>query len=108
MADEPDVPYWVLIAVLFSSRALTPALAYELHRVAYELYRRDEGERPLRGELAQGTVRNLRRELLLGTISGPAFEAELDTERGAAQVRFLLTRAGIERLAQQEPRAAMN
>jgi hypothetical protein len=101
VADEP-IPYWLLISVLFSSVPLSPALAHRLHRAALELYRRDEGVAKLQGELAMGEVRNLKRELLLGAIGGPGFEARLETERGAGVVRFLLTRQGIEALAEAE------
>jgi hypothetical protein len=107
MADAPP-PYWVLISVLFSSQPLTPALAQRLYQTAYELYRRDEGAAALTGEMARGRVVNLRKNVLLGTIGGPAFEAEIETERGSGVVRFLLTQQGIELTAQAQPRSAMN
>src|SRR5262245_3155280 len=107
MADAPP-PYWVLISVLFSSQPLTPALAQRLYQTAYELYRSDAGEAALTGELVRGRVANLRKNVLLGAIGGPAFEAEIETERGSGVVRFLLTRQGIELTAQAQPRSAMN
>jgi len=75
--SEPDQPppYWVLISVLFSSQPLTPALAMTLHQAAYELYARGDGVRDVAGDMLSGKVRNLRKELALGAISGPAFEA---------------------------------
>jgi hypothetical protein len=87
---------WLLISVLFSSVPLTQVLATTLHQAALELLRRDAGMTPVAGDLVQGRVVNLKRDMLLGTIGGPAFEAELETERGAGKVRFLLTREGLE------------
>lgn len=93
---EQSPPYWVLISVLFSSQPLTPALAMTLHQVAYELYRRGDSVQPVAGDLLMGKVHNLRKDMQMGTISGPAFEAEIETERGSGVVRFLLTRQGLE------------
>ena len=108
MATEA-IPYWLLISVLFSTVPLTEALALRLHNAALDLYRRDDGVARVQGDLVQGEVRNLKKDLLLGTLGGPGFEAHLDTERGAGVVRFLLTRQGIEMMAEREtPRSAMN
>jgi hypothetical protein len=98
VADDTP-PYWVLISVLFSTFPLTPALAARLHRSAYELFRADGGSAPLEDEgdvLVSGEMRNLKQELALGSVTGPAFEAHVETERGAGVVRFLLTHRGIE------------
>lgn len=90
-------PAWQLISVLFSSVPLTSELATSLYQLAVELHR---GGRP-RGELlleeAQGRVRNLGRSFALGAISGPGFEADVETERGEGRVRFLVTRQGLDR-----------
>jgi hypothetical protein len=96
MAEQQPPPYWLLISVLFSSFPLTPALAMTLHQAAYDLYESGEGSGEVAGDIVSGRVRNLRKDMLLGTIGGPAFEAELETERGAGKVRFLLTREGLE------------
>jgi multidrug efflux pump subunit AcrB len=40
-------------------------------------------------ELAQGRVRNLRKVFAIGSITGPGFEADLETERGKGLVRSL-------------------
>ncbi len=98
-------PTWLLISVLFSSVPLTAALAATLHQAAWDLYERDGGATPVAGDVMSGRVRNLRKEMLLGTIGGPAFEAELETERGPGKVRFLLTRDGIE-LMRRDPAQA--
>jgi hypothetical protein len=102
MADQPP-PYWVLISVLFSSQPLSPSLAMTLHQAAYELYRRGDSEQPVAGDLLTGTVRNLRKDVQMGAIAGPAFEAEIETERGSGVVRFLLTRQGLELMEAQPP-----
>ncbi len=105
MADNDDQapPYWTLISVLFSSQPLTPALAMTLHQTAYELYQRGDSVGQVAGDLISGKVHNLRKEVHLGGIAGPAFEAEIDTERGSGRVRFLLTRQGLELMQARPP-----
>ncbi len=93
---EATPPYWVLISVLFSSVRLTPSLAMMLHQAAYQLYRTGDGAQEVLGDLVSGRVRNLRKSAVLGAIAGPAFEADLETERGKGKVRFLLTREGLD------------
>lgn len=100
---EQSPPYWVLISVLFSSQPLTPALAMTLHQAAFDLYRRGESVQPVGGDLLTGKVHNLRKDVQMGSISGPAFEAEIETERGSGVVRFLLTRQGLEMMQAQPP-----
>jgi hypothetical protein len=90
------VSYWLLIAVLQSSVPLEQALAMRLYRAAVELHRRGEDVEKIAGDLAQGEVRRLGKHLLLGTISGPGFEAVVDTPRGSGAVRFILTQQGLE------------
>jgi hypothetical protein len=114
MAADP-VPYWILISILFSNLPLSEALAWRLHAAAADLYRRNAGRTRISGDLAQGEVRNLKKDLLLGTLGGPGFEAKLDTERGSGTVRFLLTRQGLELMdgapppaETPPPRAMMN
>ncbi len=105
MADNDDQapPYWTLISVLFSTQPLTPALAMTLHQTAYELYQRGDSVGQVAGDLISGKVHNLRKEVHLGGIAGPAFEAEIDTERGSGTVRFLLTRQGLEMMEARPP-----
>jgi hypothetical protein len=94
--DDSAAARWTLISVLFSSVPLSAALAATLHEAALELYRRDEPTSPIAGDLVSGRVTNLRKTMQLGAISGPAFEARLETERGSGTVRYLLTRQGLE------------
>ncbi|WP_164015508.1 hypothetical protein [Pyxidicoccus trucidator] len=101
MSSDQAPPYWVLISVLFSSQPLTPALAMTLHQAAYELHQRGDGMKEVAGDMLSGRVVNLRKDVSLGGIYGPAFEAEIDTERGSGVVRFVLTRQGLEMMKQQ-------
>lgn len=98
MATEAP-PAWVLISVLFSSFPLEEGLALALHRVALELYRHGKGAGEVECGLAHGVVRSANQDAAIGTLTGPVFEAELETERGQGEVRFLLTRQGLEALA---------
>lgn len=102
MAQDDDLPYWVLISVLFSTFSLQPELAQVLHRIAFDLLQSGASEAAVDLPLALGVVRNLKKDALLGTVGGPTFEAELETEQGKGQVRFLLTRSGLELFAARE------
>ena len=102
---EATPPYWVLISVLFSSFSLTPSLAMSLHQIAYSLHRTGSSEGEVMQELARGRVRNLHKHVVLGGMAGPAFEAELETERGPGTVRFLLTRQGLELMDQLDDKS---
>jgi len=90
------IPYWLVIAVLQSSLPLDDALAMRLYRAAFDLHQRERDRHKLTGDLATGEVRRLHKDLLIGAIAGPGFEAELDTPRGSGTVRFILTRQGLE------------
>src|SRR4051812_23036578 len=106
--DQHSAPGWFLISILFSTLPLTPPLANRLHKAAFDLYRSDEDALQIASGLARGEVRNLKKQVLLGTITGHVFEARLDTERGEGVVRYLLTQEGIEALAQAQPRRQLN
>lgn len=84
--------------MLFSNVPLSASLAAMLHEAALELYRRDDPMSEVSGELVTGRVVNLKKTLQLGGITGPAFEAKLETERGSGTVRYLLTRQGLDLL----------
>lgn len=103
-SQQPPPPTWLLISVLFSSIPLTSALAAMLYQAAHELYAGGGTMTPVAGDVVSGRVRNLGKDMLLGTIGGPAFEADLETERGPGKVRFLLTREGLESV-KAKPRA---
>jgi hypothetical protein len=102
MAAEPHA--WTLISVLFSTVRLDPALAATLHQTALELYRNQATVQQVAGDVLSGKVVNLGKTLQLGAISGPAFEATLETARGRGKVRYLLTRDGLDLAGVPEPR----
>jgi hypothetical protein len=110
MSSNAEVPYWVLMSVLFSSFPMTQSLASALHGVAVQLYSADATSGLVDHQLARGTVRNQRSEAVIGTVTGPVFEAQLETERGKGMVRFLLTREGLSLLGAtaNTPRGMMN
>ncbi|MFZ5440680.1 MAG: hypothetical protein ACOZQL_11780, partial [Myxococcota bacterium] len=64
-----------------------------------DLHRRGDGVGEIDHGLAHGRVKNTRKDAAIGTITGPVFEAELETERGKGEVRFILTRQGLELLS---------
>jgi hypothetical protein len=101
MSAEVPPPSWVLISVLFSTFPLEQGLALALHRVALDLYRREVTAGPVEHQLARGQVRNLEQDAAVGSTTGPTFEAELETERGAGLVRFILTRQGLQMMEQR-------
>jgi len=103
MATEAPPPGWTLISVLFSTFPLEQSLAATLHQAAVDLYRRDVGFGPVAGDVVSGRVVNLKRSLAVGTLSGPAFEAELETARGSGKVRYLLTRQGLDLMGVEAP-----
>lgn len=92
--SEP-APYWYLISVLLSTQPLTQELAMTLYRVAAELHANVEGSGQVDLPVAKGVVKNLRQHALLGTVGGPVFEAEIETERGKGTVRYLLTKEAM-------------
>ncbi len=94
MAGEPHG--WTLISVLFSTIPLDRSLAATLHQAALDLYRTEGTVQQVAGDVLSGRVVNLRKTLQLGAISGPAFEATIETARGSGKVRYLLTREGLD------------
>lgn len=105
MSAEVPPPSWVLISVLFSSFPMDEGLATALHRIALELYTRGDSVGELDWGLAHGQVKNSRKSASIGTIAGPVFEAEMETERGKGEVRFILTRQGLEMMNAHAPNA---
>lgn len=93
MADA--LPQWMLIAVLASTMPLPEALAMRLYRAALDLYRTGGGVHKLTGDLGQGQVRRLGSTQALGSLVGPAFEADVDTPSGSGHVRFLVTQQAL-------------
>ena len=95
-SPEPAPPYWLLIAVLSSNFPLRPEVSLRLYQAAYRLYHTRDNIERMQGDLISGKVVRLHKDLALGSVTGPAFEAELSTELGEGRVSFLLTRQGLE------------
>jgi hypothetical protein len=100
----------MLIAVLFSTIALSEALSIRLYRAAIDLEREGRGVEKLVGELAMGEVRRLGKVEALGSLVGPTFEAELDTTAGSGRVRFIVTEQALrhEGVGEAPPAHALN
>ncbi len=95
-SSHPPPPYWLLIAVLSSSLPLRPEVSLRLYQAAFRLHRSGETVERLQGDLLRGKVVRLHKDLAIGSVVGPAFEAEISTEAGEGVVHFLLTRQGLE------------
>ena len=95
MGSRRQEDAWRLIAVLQSTAALGSSLALKLYEVAVGLHLERKESASLAGDDGVGTVRAVGRELLLGVISGPGFEAQLDTPTGRCTVSYIVTREGL-------------
>jgi hypothetical protein len=95
----------MLIAVLFSTIALSEALSIRLYQAALTLEREGRGVEKLTGDLAMGQVRRLGKVEALGSLVGPTFEAELDTPTGSGKVRFIVTEQALRHEGIGEPEA---
>ena len=98
----PTPPHWLLIAILQSTIPLEQAVAMRLYHAALSLHSASGSVEKIHGDLATGQVRRLGKTLLIGSIGGPGFEAELDTPRGSGVVRFVITAEGL-RLQDDSP-----
>jgi len=67
-----------------------------LFETALGLHQRDETLGEVVVGPLKGRVQNLRKHVNLGTLSGPSFEAHIDTADGDGEVRFFLTREALE------------
>ncbi|HMU39776.1 MAG TPA: hypothetical protein PKE31_12280 [Pseudomonadota bacterium] len=106
-ADSPP-PYWLLIAVLSSTLPLRPEISNRLYQAALRLHLRGENVEPLQGDLLSGKVVRLHKDLAIGSVVGPAFEAHISTEAGEGVVHFLLTRQGLEIATEAAEHAAQD
>ena len=95
MASRREEDTWRLIAVLQSTGALGSSLALKLYETAVGLHLERKESASLAGDDGVGTVRAVGRELLLGAISGPGFEAQIDTVAGRCTVSYNVTREGL-------------
>lgn len=96
MAGPDPAAYWLLIAVLSSNVPLQKEVSLRLYQAAYRLHHTQQSVERLQGDLLTGRVIRLNKDLALGSVTGPAFEAEISTAQGEGRVHFLLTRQGLE------------
>lgn len=108
MATESQRPDWFLVSILFSSFPVPTPVFSRLYKAAFDLHRTDADELKVKGPLFAGEVRNLKKTVSVGALTGQAFEARLDTETGEGLVRYIVTERGIEAMASRTPRALMN
>ena len=102
--ERKPAPQWRLIAILGSTFPLSEALSRWLYETAVDLHRDGAAQTRIAGDLGEGVVINLQQDVLVGSLGGPSFRAELDTPKGRGQVRFLVTREGLEARAEAERR----
>ncbi|MCL2626613.1 MAG: hypothetical protein FWD46_07360 [Cystobacterineae bacterium] len=91
-----------LVSILQSQRPLSQELVASLVEVAFALYQTGQAWGLVDGVYAQGKVFNKNREVLLGTLGGPLFEAKLHLPEGQNTVLFFLTRSGCAFLKERE------
>ncbi|MCL2012684.1 MAG: hypothetical protein FWG75_07865 [Cystobacterineae bacterium] len=97
----PPLP-GTLISILQSQRPLTQELVASLVEVAFALYQTGQAFGVVDGPHAQGKVFNKNKEVLLGALGGPLFEARLQLLEGQSTVLFFLTRSGCAFLKERE------
>jgi hypothetical protein len=70
--------------------------------VAFALLQTEQAFGVVDAAYVQGKVFNKNREVLLGTLGGPLFEAKLQLPEGQNKVLFFLTRSGCAFLKERE------
>ena len=98
-AKAPPPLLGTLVSILQSQRPLSQELVGVLVEVAFVLHQTGQAVGLVDGTYAQGKVFNKNREVLLGTLGGPLFEARLQLPEGQNKVLFFLTRSGCAFLA---------
>ena len=98
-AKAPPPLSGTLVSILQSQRPLSQELVATLVEVAFMLHQTGQAVGLVDVAHAQGKVFNKNREVLLGTLGGPLFEATLQLPEGDNKVLFFLTRSGCTLLA---------
>lgn len=104
MATRREDEAWRLIAVLKSTAALHPKLALRLYETAVALHADRKESANVAGEEGVGTVRAVGRDLLLGSIAGPGFEAQIDAPSGRCEVSYIVTKEGLAHADEERAR----
>ena len=98
-----EMPYWLLICVLASTVRLSEEASLSLYDAACEMLAARQEHAELRSGGVTGTIRNLGKDAVVGTFSGPLFEADVITAGTSGHVRFLVTRQGLAAREQGRP-----
>ena len=86
---------WFLIAVLASDIRLSEEASLSLYDAACEMLEAKQERGELRSQPVTGSIRNLGSDVLVGSLAGPMFEADVITSGTSGHVRFLVTRQGL-------------
>jgi len=98
-----ETPYWLLISVLASTVPLSEDASLSLYDAACEMVAAKQEHAEIRSGVVTGTIRNLGKDVLIGTLSGPLFEADVVAAGTSGHVRFLVTRQGLAIREQGRP-----
>ena len=82
---------WTLVAVLQSNFMMDEHVADHLYKLASRLHQDGGGQCSVKCQRGLGgVVRNLNKHSVMGSVSGPAFEAEILSEGREGKVTFVL------------------
>lgn len=98
-----DRPYWLLIAVLASSIPLSEDASLSLYDAACQMLEAGEGQAELRSRGVSGSIRNVGSDVVVGTLGGPLFEADVIAGGSSGHVRFLVTHQGMALREEERP-----
>jgi len=99
----PETPSWFLIAVLASTIPLSDDASISLYDAACEMLDARQEEALLRSAIVTGSIKNLGTDVVVGTLGGPLFEADVIAGGTSGQVRFLVTRQGLALREEKRP-----
>ena len=104
-----ETPYWLLICVLASTVRLSEDASLSLYDAACEMLSAKREHAELRSGALTGTLKNLGKSAVVGTLAGRLFEADVIAAGTSGHVRFLVTRQGLAAREQDRPaRGPMN
>lgn len=98
-----ETPYWLLISVLASTMRLSEEASLSLYDAACEMVAAKQEHAEIRSGAVTGTIQNLGKEAVVGTLSGLLFEADVIAAGTSGHVRFLVTRQGLAVREQGRP-----
>ena len=93
----------MFFAVLRTTMPLSQQASNRLYQAAFRLHSQRGHVERIQGDVMSGKVTRLGRGAAIGDVSGPAFEAEVVTEKGCARVEFVVTEEGLAKLHEEAP-----